>query len=34
VMAMIPSSGPNSKAGKRFRSNHIRFRRDNPALLW
>jgi hypothetical protein len=25
VMAMIPSSGPNSKAEKRFRSNHIRF---------
>src|SRR5207248_3399013 len=25
VIAMIPSSGPNSKAGKRFRSNHIRF---------
>jgi hypothetical protein len=25
VTAMIPSSGPNSKAGKRFRSNHIRF---------
>jgi len=34
-MAMIPSSGPNSKAGKRFRSNHIRFapRQSGTAMV-